>query len=192
MIITLYTDASHCPRTGAAGWAAWIRFGPLPTHVVRRGGALAEDPKTSTGAELAAIANGLAVVGALLRDGAEALAAANRMRQNPAPPGSRHVIHIRSDSTNALARLYPNWRGAVADYEGRCARAALELAELHNCDLQLGHVKGHRGKADKRAAVNTWCDAEAGRHMREARKRLEVPPFEVGKNSYLQGCGDGL
>lgn len=155
MIITLYTDASYCPRTGAAGWAAWIRFGPGPEHVVRRGGALTEDPKTSTGAELAAIANGLAVVGALLRDGADALAAANRARRNPAPPGSRHVVHVRSDSVGALDRLRLNWRGAVAAYEGRCVRAALECAEIHNCDLQLGHVKGHRGKADKRSAVNT-------------------------------------
>lgn len=35
--------------------------------------------------------------------------------------------------------------------------------------IKLKHVKGHQGHKCRRSSVNTWCDREARRKMREAR-----------------------
>lgn len=54
---TVNTDASFCPHTKAAGWAAWISIdGGIK---IKKSGMFKERPRTSTEAELWAIFNGV-------------------------------------------------------------------------------------------------------------------------------------
>jgi ribonuclease HI len=57
MRATVITDASFCPRTGAGGWAAWIRFDDK--RLVKRSGAFRDLAKHSTDAEFKAAVNGV-------------------------------------------------------------------------------------------------------------------------------------
>lgn len=57
--VTLFTDASHCPRTKAWGWAAWCKHGdPAVTH--RRSGGGQHCPGSNE-AEVRAISAGVAM-----------------------------------------------------------------------------------------------------------------------------------
>lgn len=57
MRATIITDASFCPKTKAAGWAAWIASDLGPR--VRKAGGFKERPNTSTIAEVWAAYNGM-------------------------------------------------------------------------------------------------------------------------------------
>ena len=63
------------------------------------------------------------------------------------------IIVIQSDSEYALSKV---------DISG--LKDALRV--------NLKHVKGHQGKKCVRSAVNTWCDKEARRILREIRKKI--------------------
>src|SRR4051812_6214203 len=55
--ITIYTDASVCQETFKGGWACWIKYGEGKT--LAKSGAFKEAVKSSTVAELRAIANAI-------------------------------------------------------------------------------------------------------------------------------------
>jgi ribonuclease HI len=57
MRATVITDASHCSRTKAGGWAAWIAYDG--GNKGRHAGAFRERPQDSGIAELQAVFNGL-------------------------------------------------------------------------------------------------------------------------------------
>lgn len=58
MKATVITDASFCPETGAAGWAAWVAH---DKGKIKRFGAFKRPPKNSGQAELWAALNGVAL-----------------------------------------------------------------------------------------------------------------------------------
>lgn len=66
------------------------------------------------------------------------------------------IVVAQSDCTGALSKVDVSglWRAGVRH-------------------VKLKHVKGHRGYRDPRSSVNTWCDVEAGKFMREHRKRVQ-------------------
>ena len=57
MRATVITDASFCPRTGAGGWATWIRF--EDKGLLKRSDAFRDPAKSSTDAEFKAAVNGV-------------------------------------------------------------------------------------------------------------------------------------
>lgn len=169
-VLTLFTDASYCPSTGAGGWGAWMRFGPDARHIRRHSGQLKSDAQNSTGAELAAVVNGLVLVRYVLRVEAEEIAAADARRPSPRFGGST-IVALRTDSQEAVRIL--RGRGSCHhSYAAECAAAALEIVSEGKWDFRPEWVKGRRGTQDPRAAVNTWCDKAAGEHMRVLREQL--------------------
>ncbi len=54
---TVIADASYCPKTGAAGWAVWVRTDNHP--VVKKSGTFKVRPMKPSQAELWAAYNGL-------------------------------------------------------------------------------------------------------------------------------------
>jgi len=55
MFITIFTDASFCPKTKATGWAVWIKYGLNGTVVKHQGAHIARRNEHSNDAELFAL-----------------------------------------------------------------------------------------------------------------------------------------
>ena len=83
-------------------------------------------------------------------------------------------ILLKSDCLTAIEILngLPN-RLLADEYISKLVSYIRNLIQEKTFTLQLRHVKGHRGKADSRAAVNTFCDKEARKHMENVRKRID-------------------
>jgi ribonuclease HI len=152
MLVTILTDASWCPDTGAAGYGYWIASG----RGKRPGGNTMRRASNPTHAEMMAIANGLtlAVKAGLVERGDDVL--------------------VQTDSTDAIACL----RGERMRYES----FTLELAEVrsyvvafaleHELRIEYRHVKGHSDRPKARYKANNHCDERAKKFMRRARREL--------------------
>jgi ribonuclease HI len=148
--VTLFTDASWCPRTRLGTWAAWAKTEGRPT--IRRSNVLATRPASAGEAEILAIVSGLEAV-------------------RTAWPDPGMVVLIQSDSEEALG-LLAGRRGIGNGSAPVVGGVHARIAELRRGGLARvydRHVKGHRGTATPRNAVNTWCDAEAKRLLQAAR-----------------------
>lgn len=145
MIVTMFTDGAWNQQKRVGAWAAWMKMGDRAT--VRRSGMLLKFPMGQSGtAELAAIANGLAVL-ASIED----------------PPWPRSRVIVQTDSQEAIDALT---RGShTLECSAVVVRHVLESIAKTGWRLDLRHVKGHAGTATARNAVNTWCDAECRRLM---------------------------
>ena len=140
-LVTLFTDASFSHKHNRGTWAARAKH---KGATMRRSGIIKATLPNSDVAELSAIANGLVCV-----------------KQTWAEAGSK--IIIQTDSRNAINAING----------GKYGFAAMEpiLAFIKNFVLDMGwtldlrHVKGHKGTATRRNAVNTFCDAECRRQM---------------------------
>jgi ribonuclease HI len=162
----MFTDASHCPHTKAAGWGAWAKRSEWDAGRVA-GGRIDRIVESSTEAELCGIANALhhfAYVGAL--DGITS-------------------VMIQCDSTMALgaickaipdARQSPGkGRRDVKVIQPRTPHAAIEREALEHIRrltltrrVILRHVKAHQ-EGQGRSWVNGKCDGMARRYMAEIR-----------------------
>lgn len=169
--VTIFSDAALCPRTGAAGWGAWMKGSARPS--VMRGGSMRLRLKSSTEAEAQAGANAFhaALHAGLITRGA--------------------TVMWQSDSIHALKwllSLYPMARdrpakdGLATTRPRKVSEAALlspganalhDFCQEHQLRVLVRHVKGHQ-EGPNRQWVNRQCDEIAGRHMRESRKRLEA------------------
>jgi ribonuclease HI len=154
-MITLFTDAGHCPQTKVASYAVWAKTTGKPT--LRHSGILKGTTKDATAAELRAIANGLSLV---------------LSRFSP-PPGSRIVA--QTDSKGSIAAITgdgykaPKTR-AYIQLEIDRIREMLDDFEL---SIDLRHVRAHTGAGDKRSAVNEWCDQQCKLQLRVARQLVQ-------------------
>lgn len=156
MIITLFTDASFCPTTRLASYAAWAK---ADGQVLRKSGMLKDLPENSTEAEIKAIINGLYFVLVEMR-----------------PPEGSWII-AQTDCKTAMdlflgkVRSVPAWNGFTS----------VILPKLHQAKVKTDfrHVKAHKGNSSPKNAVNTWCDQEARRLMRAARKALQEAQCET-------------
>jgi ribonuclease HI len=147
MWVTCYTDASFVPCRGAR-WAVWLRcdFGRL-----KRSGACSDTIRTSTNAELAAIAAGVQL--ALKTWG-------NRVE----------VVDVHSDCRAALAIAEGSGRARCATAQELHERIQRQLRR-HDAELKCGWVKAHQPSGASRAAfLNNQCDAMA-RGRRGKRRR---------------------
>ena len=142
MLVTLFTDASFNRALGRGVWAAWAK---ADGKTIRYSGPLLEPMPDIAECELAAIGNGLAAVKAKF-----------------APPFGSKII-VATDSAEAIASLRSRNHPRV-----KCrflTNYIHALAQAEGWTLDIRHVKGHRGAATPRNAVNTWCDKECRRVM---------------------------
>ena len=149
MWVTCYTDASFVPRRGAR-WAVWLR---CDNGRLRRSGACPDTIKTSTNAELAAIAAGIQLA---LRTWGDTI----------------DVIDVRSDCRAALAIAEGTGRARSVTAQQLHDRIHRQLRK-HDVELKVGWVKAHQPSGASRAAfLNNQCDAMA----RGRRRKGEGPP----------------
>lgn len=149
--VTVFTDASFCPRTMAAGFAVWIK---VDGRTIRHAGAFKIEVKEAWQAELAALANGICGACAVLNlaDGDMIVAATDCLR-----------------AIDILERRGGKPTKAFRDVREHTLQELTKRGVL----LRLKHVKAHQGKeAGRRNAVNEWCDGAAKRVMRSRRRSI--------------------
>jgi ribonuclease HI len=144
MWVTCYTDASFVPRRGGR-WAVWLR---CDSGRLKRSGACSDAIRTSTNAELAAIAAGIQL--ALRTWG-----------------GTIRGIEVRCDCRAALAIAEGSGRARNPTAQQLHNRIQRQLRE-YDVTLKCGWVKAHQPSGASRAAfLNNQCDAMArGRRRR--------------------------
>jgi ribonuclease HI len=152
MLITMFTDASFSSTLQRGTWAAWAK---AEGTTQRFSGVIKRPLKQSGDAEIAAIANGLHCA----------------CRALSPPPNSKFII--QTDSAEAIC-AYRTVSHARPYCQEILAYAQL-IASTNQLTLEFRHVKGHKGNATPRHAVNTWCDREArklmGALIREAKNK---------------------
>jgi ribonuclease HI len=134
MLVTMFTDISVSMRHGIGTYAVWAKeSGNTLRHVAR----FKTPVFDSNVAEVLAIVNGLFIV----------------IRQMQPPTDSK--IIAQTDSATAISALTP------LISHGRYAQALIRRNQiLHGRGIEVEYrlVKGHKGHADRRSSVNTWCD----------------------------------
>lgn len=167
--VTVFSDASFCPKTKAAGWGAWAKRDGWENGRFY-GGPLRREMPNCTIAELCGAASVFWFLG----------------RQNTFVDVD--WIMLQCDSIAALSAIHtlPSsiWsRGRDAKKAASIARrkkpfTALEREALDAIDqavsgrrLVLRHIKGHQNETSQHW-VNNQCDAEARRHMQAMRLEL--------------------
>lgn len=150
---TIYTDASWCPSTCTAGWAAWIRFDGGRLHYADSGLSVG-----SNHAEVEAIVH---AVEALLT--------------SPYKPRGLTAVGIKTDSTAAVNLLQ---FGAAISTDRDLRRLQTRFIQL--CvDAKLGRkltwVKGHSPADGWPAFLNGKVDRLAGEYMRARRDGAPRP-----------------
>ena len=165
MLVTLFTDASFNRALGRGVWAAWAK---ADGKTIRYSGALREPMSDIAECELAAIGNGLAAVKAKF-----------------APPFGSKII-VATDSAEAIASLRSRNHPRV-----KCrflTNYIHALAQAEGWTLDIRHVKGHRGAATPRNAVNTWCDKECRRLMGLLLKQNQMETAIANPQQELKLC----
>jgi len=145
-IVTVFTDASFCHRTLAAGYAIWMKTdGATFRHAAPFKVAI----NTPTQAETAALANGI-------------IWAATKFNLT-----SKDYLVAASDCKDAIRRIEAvcKFKKSTKEYVERVYKEKLQ----RGFKLSLRHVPAHRGYGTKRTAVNEWCDVSAKKVMRNER-----------------------
>lgn len=125
--VTLFTDASFCPRTRAWGWAAWVKYG-APAETLRLSGG-GKHCQGSNQAEFLALKYGIQAVATQV-------------------PVEGKVIVVQSDCVSALERIGINpltEAGAVAvrkkhvkGHQGlKCPRSAVNTWADHEAKQEM-------------------------------------------------------
>ncbi len=144
-IVTMFTDASYKAEDKLASWAAWAK---INGQTYRYSGLLKNSIDHADEAELSAIANGLAKL------------RGQKLLQ-------RHdIIIIQSDSKTALTAL--SKRQGRTEYNRQVIKFIDQLYTDLHLRFSLRHVKAHKGSMSPRHAVNSWCDRECKRVLRQA------------------------
>lgn len=142
LFITLFCDASFCPKTKAGGFGGWVKFG-FPPRTFRVGGVL-DQCNNAEEAEICAVIYTLTH-------------AQNSKWFNTDFNWEGKVLVIQSDCQGAIRKLKP--------VMGK------NLKHLKLKYIKWKWVKGHSGYGNKRSAVNEFCDKQAKKYMYEERKR---------------------
>lgn len=150
--VTITTDASYCPETGVGAFAFWISSDAGP---VLKSGILKAPLNGSISAEAAAIANAVCFLSRT----------AKRLRR----------VIINTDCLSVKNFLMEE---ATIKKQNETVKRAVKY--VHSKCIELGwtldvrHVKAHSGVATSRKYVNSWCDGEAKRVLREYRKSKKI------------------
>lgn len=158
MIVTLFCDASWCPRTRAAGWGAWVKSDRVcKGHLYQ--GAFLESCLGAGDAEIMGATNALHYA---LRDGVA---------------GDQDVILFQLDSMRAIEVIHGAFPAelTLSDVEQR-AKGRLEIMrQERGLTFRTKHVKGHYHGDERtsRHSVNQACDRMARRQMEGMRARVD-------------------
>jgi len=178
MLVTLFSDASLCGTTNVGGWAAWLKTSRAPS-AYRFGNSFAVQIDDITLAESMAVINGIAcgINEGVIHCNDEILVQTDnnnvmgiltgttkrkkpsrrrRLQKGISASQARALAHRRNREIREISRIF------------------FGIVGRHELTIRWRHVKGHRGKIDRRAAVNSFCDQTARNHMRSARGK-ELP-----------------
>lgn len=147
--LTIFTDASFCPRTHVAGGAFWAVYGE---HQVFKGYFSMKDIPSSSEAELRTTIH---ATGNALRH-PEVRAWLNKLT------GLRIILVVDALSTKQIIER-------VKGPKHPLAVKLVTYVKKHDIDLRINHVKGHTSGQKGRDYVNRWCDRNARKIMRETR-----------------------
>jgi ribonuclease HI len=154
-LITLFTDASFCSETCAAGWAAWFKCNG---KTFRFAGKFKSPIETSYEAEVYGIGNGIFLIDKHL-----------------GPLSHNDLVIIQSDCLGAVQAL-----GTLTKTKSKAITTVrdqmLAIKARARVRFDFRHVTGHEGTKTRRSAVNTWCDAEAFKFMKLHRQELAGSP----------------
>ncbi|QDP54006.1 MAG: putative ribonuclease H [Prokaryotic dsDNA virus sp.] len=143
MRATVITDASFCPRTKAAGWAAWIRIDGMDTPI-KKYAEFKTPVRTAMQAEMLAAINGIWLA-----------------KQHGAT-----TILLQTDCLAVVHMV--EGRTKKQHLKDGFTRAAASAGIL-GLNYTARHVRGHTDVADARSYVNRWCDGRAKAAMRRQR-----------------------
>lgn len=155
-LVTLFTDASFHHRRHLGTWAAWIR---MNGRTERASGILKDKQDNSCSAELSAIANALVV-----------------MQQRFTITGHSRVI-IQTDCLEAITAIVN--RSHTRPQQNEIVKYIRQFFATNKYQLDLRHVKGHKGAETRRSAVNTFCDEECRRQMGLALAMIDEEQLEM-------------
>lgn len=172
-LLTLFADASFCPKTRAAGWGAWAKkdgwqFGRFS------GGPMRRPFQTSNAAELCGIASALHDL-----DAAGALDDVSTVIiqcDNIVALGMilSHVARSRTASRKGARDVdIKPVRWARVDELSRQAITSIRRT-TQGKTIWLRHVRGHQTDESGRSWINEQCDAEAKRHMNTVRDGIRA------------------
>lgn len=147
--LTIYTDASICPKTKVGGWACWMKFGPRQKLTYAK--PFRELVHDSTEAEMKAIANALAIA-----------------VKHFSPENC--VIVITTDSQNAIGRITRK-RVKGKPHLQQLTEVIHSLVPP-TCEIRMKKVKAHSKGDGRRSYVNGIVDKAARREMRLHRDSL--------------------
>lgn len=159
-MITVITDASWCPETKCAGWAAWV---VCDGQRLQNSGGVMPQVASSGDAEFIALVHGLNLALQSFR------------------PQKRTKILLQSDSLDALRHFENRIKqqstlAPIAQWWVRQAQIRLDQLSDSTVERMLyetRHVKGHsNSKQGARFYVNNWADEEAKKQMRRVRDRV--------------------
>ena len=151
-VLTVYSDASVCNRSGAAGWGCWVRndagdrrsfSGPIGRTVLN-----------STDAEFCAAAN--------------AIHAACKSLQ-PVPGTLIVLVTDCLMLVQALRGAKPRKRSST---QGEATRFILDLVKERKCSLRCNKVKAHSDQDGARSYINRIVDQLAKAAMQKRRREL--------------------
>lgn len=141
---TIITDASFCPRTKAAGWAAWVRIDGHP-EPIKRYAEFRQPVENAQEAEMLAAINGLWLA-------------------------AQHGVTVALVQTDCLAVVHMLNGQTKNEHLRRAFSGALAKAGVAGIARSGRHVKGHTQTADARSYVNRWCDERAKSAMARGRR----------------------
>lgn len=161
--VTIFADASVDPQSKVGGWACWIKVDGAEAIV--RGAPLKQKVKNTTEAELAALANAMAVAKTA------GLLSGVVMLQSDCLEGLgliRQRIPAAVDSPAKGGKRVP-FRRVAPHRNHKAALTAIDrMVQSLGLRLVLRHVYGHKA-GDGRQWVNRRCDEVAKQHMRQLR-----------------------
>lgn len=150
-LLTVFTDASWCPRTRVGGWAAWAKREDMGTFF--KAASFKVTLPGSIEAECAAISNAVTL-----------LHRANFL-------GGDHHVLIKLDCRAVIDHI-GRFVDKSSDLLDPYAVQLREAAERVRC-LELRYVEGHCAYDTPRHHVNNRCDRAAYAAMMEARRIIE-------------------
>ena len=150
MLVTLMTDASHCPTTGAGGFGFWC--------VSNRGKLMGGKPLfgkvlDAYSAEAKGVANSLVIA----------------FRSGVIQQGDKVIIQL--DNIAVVAGINGKQRKIRKDIKEVLVFINNFKIE-NNITIECRHVKGHSKNTDNRYTANKHCDKRAKEQMKLARVEL--------------------
>lgn len=160
-LVTLITDASHCPNTLAGGYGVWVA-GQRGKQAF--GGAIS-GTKDSSEIESKALCNGLyhGIKSGLICRG--------------------DTVLMQSDCDAALKLLACKRTPRESEFDILDWMA--DTTMKNGITLTFRHVKGHTNKKDSRSKAQDHCDKLAKKHMVSERKRLSGASVEQPRQPTL-------